>query len=342
MNKQLRVGIGQINELTDEHMKFAKQLGVASVQFNTPKLPGDECWTYEDILQLRLRCEENGLILESIENVPIMFMHKIILGLEGRDEQIENYKSIIRSMGKAGIPTLGYHFMVDGTWRTSYTVPVRGEARGMGFDLSLVEVDGLDRTGNLVIARDPIYKNLLDNLVTKIVTEEEMWDNYTYFIKAVLPVAEEAGVKLALHPDDPPVARVGGISRLFWNVENFKRASDIANSEAWGVNLCLGTFSSMAGGGANIYRMIEHFGPLNKIEYVHFRNVQGTVPHFNECFLGDGNFVPLEAMKALKQVGFNGFMIDDHVPWIDYDNEWGHRSHANQMGFLQGLIAALE
>ncbi|MBP1993619.1 mannonate dehydratase [Paenibacillus eucommiae] len=340
MGNKLRVALGQFGALTDEMGKFAKQLGFDSIQLNT--LGEDESlWEYEGLLALRQQCESYGLTLEAIENVPIQYFYKIMLGLEGRDEQIAKYQQIIRNMGKAGIPILGYHFMPDGTWRTSYTVPLRGGARGMGFDLDLVQTGAPDRTGSLPIARDPEYLKLLNSVADRVFTEEERWEYYEYFIRAVIPVAEEAGVKLALHPDDPPVPMVGGIARLFHNIDGFKKAMEIADSDAWGLDLCLGTTSSMLGGADTVREMIEYFGSRNKIVYGHFRDVQGTVPKFNECFLGEGNFSPVEMMRALKKVGFTGFIIDDHVPWIDYDEGWGYRSHAHQSGYLQGIIDAI-
>jgi mannonate dehydratase len=342
MKKKMRVGLGQFSQLTDDQAKFAKQLGFDSIQLNTPQLPGTVSWAFEDLLNLRLRCESYGLTLEAIENVPIDFMYKIMLGLPGRDEQIEHYRTIIRNMGKAGIKMLGHHFMPDGTWRTSYTFPLRGGARGMGFDAAQIHTEQLNWSGNLVIERDPGHLSRLQSLVSKPIGEEEMWEYYTYFIKAVVPTAEEAGVRLALHPDDPPIPKIGGISRLFWKMDNIKRAMAIANSDAWGIQLCLGTCSSMDGGAKTVYDMIDYFGTRGKILYVHFRDVQGTVPSFNECFLGEGNFNPVEAIQALHQVGFNGFMIDDHVPWVDNDTAWGHRAHAHQSGYLQGVLSALE
>lgn len=341
MRAQMRVALGQFPFLKDEEIKFCKQLGVNSVLINTPSIPGDSCWEYEDLLALRLNCEENGLALEGIENVPLLWMHKIMLGLEGRDEQIRNYQQTIRNMGKAGIPILGHHFMPDGTWRTSYTVPLRGGARGMGFDLSLVHTEEVDWSNNVVMARDPKYSQLFHSLVKEPISEEQMWDHYTYFIQAITPVAEEAGVRLALHPDDPPVAKVGGVARIFSSVNGFKQAMKIADSPAWGINFCIGTCSSMEGGARNVYEMIDTFGPTGKLIYAHFRDVQGSAPSFNECFLGDGNLNPVEVMRALKQAGFTSFMIDDHVPWIDYDDAFGHRSHAHQMGYLQGIIASI-
>lgn len=341
MGAQMRVALGQLPKLGDETVKFCKQLGVNSVLLNTLTLPDTGFWSYEDLLDIRLECEENGLTLEGIENVPISWMHKIMLGVDGRDEQIRNYQQTIRNLGKAGIPILGHHFMPDGTWRTSYTVPLRGGARGMGFDLDLVRVHEVDWKGNLVTARDPGYAELILSLMKEPVSAEQMWDNYAYFIRAVAPVAEEAGVRLALHPDDPPVAMVGGRARIFSSVNGFKRAMEVADSPAWGINFCIGSCSSMEGGARNVYEMIDYFGPLGKLVYAHFRDVQGSGSKFNECFLGDGNINPADVMRALKKVGFTSFMIDDHVPWLDYDDGFGHRSHAHQMGMLQGIIASI-
>ncbi len=124
-----------------------------------------------------------------------------------------------------------------------------------------------------------------------------MWANYTYFINAVLPVAEASGVQMAIHPDDPPVAMLGGVARIFRDPAGFKRAWELnPTSPAWGLDLCLGCCSEMPGGAADVREMIEFFGPKGRILYVHFRDVQGTVPNFQECFIGEGNYNPAEAM----------------------------------------------
>ena len=185
MAETMRVAIGQFSELTDEMLRFAKQLGVSGIVLNTPKIPGEKRWEFMDLLRLRVQCEEYGLRLEAIENTPIRFYDKAMLGLPGRDEQIENYCETIRNLGRAGIPILGYHWMANGVWRTSRTAFGRGGARVTAFDLDLVQ------------NAPPTHG--------RVFTEEEMWRNYEYFLRAVVPVAEEAGVKLALHPDDPPV-----------------------------------------------------------------------------------------------------------------------------------------
>ncbi|WP_274363204.1 mannonate dehydratase [Paenibacillus thermotolerans] len=339
----MRIAIGQFSELSDETLQFARQLGVAGVQLNTPKLPGTHRWEYEDLLDLRLKCEEYGLRLEALENVPITFYYKAMLGLEGRDEQIEHYQATIRNVGRAGIPILGYHFMPNGVWRTSFKTPGRGDSQVSSFDLALVHsTEAGSVVGHAVAERDSRLKKVIESSGDRIVTEDEMWANYEYFIKAVLPVAEEAGVKLALHPDDPPVEMLGGVARIFRNVEGFKKAMEIADSDAWGLDLCLGCCSEMAGGALNVQEMIRYFGPIGKIFYVHFRDVQGTVPKFQECFLGEGNYRPSQVMRLLQEVDFTGFILDDHVPAIVNDSPWGHRSRAHAVGYLQGMLELLE
>lgn len=335
----MRLAIGQFNELDEEILTFGRQLGVSGVQMNTPRLPGDKHWEYEDLVQLKRKCEQFGLKLEAIENVPIHFYDKIMLGLDGRDEQIEHYRTTIQNMGRAGIPILGYHFMPNGVWRDSFDTPGRGEAAVSSFDLSKVKPGAPRSTvGHAVAERDPRLKQLIENGPDWIIREEQMWKNYEYFIKAVIPVAEASGVKLALHPDDPPVDMLGGIARLFCNMESFRKAMDIADSDAWGLDLCLGCCSEMTGGEKNVREMIEYFGPRGKILYVHFRDVQGTVPRFQECFLGEGNYRPSQIIRLLRKAGFDGFILDDHVPTVVNDTPWGHRSRAHAIGYVQGLL----
>src|SRR4051794_19910632 len=308
----LRVAAGQIRDLTDEKLRFAVQLGVSGVQINTPLLPGESYWE-EDVLRAQvLKCQEYGLMLESLENVPAHFYSKAMLGLPGRDEQIENYQRTIRNVGKAGIPILGFHFMPNFVWRTEWLAPGRGGAGCTKFDLAAVEqAEGAAGLRQFVaIAEERKDEIPLFTDEVEIVTHEQMWANYVYFINAVLPVAEEAGVKLALHPDDPPVPMLGGVARLFKSPDDFKHGYELSNgSPAWGLDLCLGCCSEMAGGAANVREMIEFFGPKGRICYVHFRDVQGTVPRFAECFIGEGNFNAAETMRLLKRTGFDGFVL---------------------------------
>src|SRR5438132_7188339 len=167
----MRVVLGQFDQATEERLRFAKQLGVNGVLLNTPRLPGEKRWEYMDLVRLRGTVEDYGLCLEALENVPLKFYDRAMLGLAERDEQIANYQETIRNVGRAGIPILGYHWMPNSVWRTSATTLGRGGAHVTSFDLDLV------RQAPLTHGRE--------------FPEDEMWQNYEIFMKAVLPVAEE-------------------------------------------------------------------------------------------------------------------------------------------------------
>jgi mannonate dehydratase len=319
VNQTMRVALGQFNQATNELLKFAKQLGVDGVLLNTPILPGEARWEFIDLVQLRSRIEESGLVLEALENVPLKFYDRAMLGLPETDDQIENYQETIRNVGRAGIPILGYHWMPNSVWRTSNTTPGRGGAEVTSFDLDLVR--------NAPLSHGRVYG------------EDEMWANYERFLKAVLPVAEEFGVKLALHPDDPPVESLGGVARLFRSFEGFRKGIiEVAPSPNHGLDFCMGCWSEM---GKGVIDPIRYFGTRGKIFYVHFRDVQGAVPKFQECFVGEGNVDVVEAMRTLREVGFTGFMIDDHVPHMVDDSDFGHRGRAHATGYMLGLLNAV-
>jgi mannonate dehydratase len=316
----MRVVVGQFNTATHEILTFAKQVGVSGVQLNTPSLPGERRWEYGDIRRLRALVESYGLRLEALENTPVRFYESAMLGLPDRDRAIENYQATIRHVGQAGVPILGYHWMPNSVWRTSRIAPGRGGALCTAFNMA--EVDPKQLT------HDRVY------------THDEMWANYEYFMKAVLPVAEQAGVMLALHPDDPPVASLGGVARLMNSFEGFKKAMEIVPSPNSGLDFCMGCWSEMRGG-KGVLEAMEYFASRGKLAYIHFRDVQGAADNFQECFLGEGNVDLVAAMRTLRKAGFTGFFIDDHVPHMVDDTQWGHRGRALATGYIQGLLTAV-
>jgi mannonate dehydratase len=315
----MRLALGQFNELSDERLQYIKQLGVDDVLLNNPVLPGETHWKFTDLLHLRMRCEDSGLRLAAIENVPRRFYEKAMLGAPERDEQIEHMATTIRNMGRAGITILGYNWMPNGVWRTSRTTPGRGGATVTSFDMELA--------ANAPLSHGREY------------SQEEMWASYEYFLRAIVPVAAEAGVKLALHPDDPPVASLGGVARIFRDFEAFKRAMDIVDSPVNGLDFCHGCWSEM---GPGVIEAVRYFGERGKILYVHFRDVQGTVPRFQECFINEGNSDMFQVMKTLQETGFTGFLIPDHVPHIVDDTRWGHRGRAHAIGYMTALLEVLD
>jgi mannonate dehydratase len=339
---KIRVAVGQFHDLTDARLRFASQIGATGLQMNNPTLPGDARWEEKDVRALVKKVEAYGLKFEAIENVPTHFYHKVMMGLEGRDEQIENYQATIRAVARAGVPLLGYHFMPNSVWTTDRGSATRGGAVARQFDMAVVEAsaDDLDVLRSFMPTTLGRASSMpLLGRDGPVISEEQMWANYEYFIKAVLPVAEEEGIRLALHPDDPPVPMLGGVARLFYRPWAFKHAFELAGgSQAWSLDLCLGCCSEMTGGKANVTEMIEYFAPKGAIAYIHFRDVQGTVPNFTECFIGDGNYDPAEVMVLLAKTGFDGFLLDDHVPKMDDDSDWNHRGRAHAIGYMQGLI----
>lgn len=341
----MRVILGQTQGIDGELLAFAKQLGIRGVQVNTPRMPGDGLWELEGIEALVQRCRADGIALEAIEGVPISFYEKAMLGLPGRDEQIEKMAETIRNVGRAGVLYLGYHFMPLSVWRTDRAAIGRGGARVTVFDEQ--RVDEAMREGTLLVSRRDLTSDhdsfmRLDGLrYSNGQRAEDLWDNYVYFAKALAPVAEEAGVVCALHPDDPPVAKLGGVPRIFVSPESLERAMNEVDSPNWKVLLCLGSISEMDGEEA-VIRSIRTLGRGDKIAYVHFRDVKGSVPAFEECWLGEGNFDPVRVLDELRLVGFDGFVMDDHVPEIDNDSPYHHRARAYAIGYLQALIAATE
>lgn len=334
----MRVALGQYYSATDEYLTFAKQLGVKGVQFNmipkTPDLPDEKgYWELDDLKRLKQKVNDYDLELEAIENVPRHFYIDAMLALPRRDEQIENYQRIVRNMGEAGIPVLGINWMPNMVWRTPMAIG-RGGVKVTAFDMELA------RAGEIVngIA-------VVEEAEGREYTEDEIFDNYVYFMEKVLPVAEESGVKIALHPDDPPVESLGGIARVFYKPENFKKALDTLPSPNHGLDFCMGCFSEMyysdQSSGEGVLDALRYFGERKKIFYIHFRDVQGCVPVFQECFPGEGNVNVVEAIRTLKEVGFDGFIIDDHVPEMIDDSPWRHRGHAYATGYIMALVEAV-
>jgi mannonate dehydratase len=341
-NLPMRVGL-RTRTLSADRLAFCKQIGVDDV-FLDHRAPRGDVFTdegddfdeaatvtidrgvvpsVEELVRARERAADAGLRLMGIQSLSYNVYGEIMLGKEGRDEQLETIEELLWNLGEVGLPILGYQWNPRGVvpMRTSET-RLRGGARGRAFDVDEIQdpyepVDGLERE----------------------YTEEELWANYEAFLEEILPVAEEAGVRMALHPADPPtVEQLGGIPRLFRSFEAFRRAMELVPSPNHGLKLCLGCFSEMPD--TDVEDVIRHFGERDEIVFVHFRDVVGTWPSFNETFVDDdaSNFDPLSAMDALRDAGFSGVIVPDHVPTVIDDTDWGHRSRAHAVGHLGGLV----
>jgi mannonate dehydratase len=343
----MRIAVGQAARPTDEYLAFARQIGAGGVQFNTPDLPGQQRWEAADLMALRDRVESFGLRLEAIENVPNSFYGNAMLGLPGRDEEIENVIATVTSMGAAGIPILGFHWQPASVWRTAVVPEGRGGAVVSRFDLPIAQDPS--RTHDVWVARrDRRVEDAKDSWTRGALfdigaerDDEQMWAAFEYFVAAVAPAAEAAGVCLAVHPDDPPVPELAGVSRIFRTVDALKRAADWWQGPGFAIELCLGTVSEM-GGQPAVLEAIDYLAPRGKIAYVHLRDVRGTAASFAECFLGEGNYDPPVVLRALRRGGFAGFILDDHTPALVGDSPYGHRGRAFALGYIQGLIEMME
>ena len=326
----MRLAFGAIHEVNDDILKFAKQLGADGIIAHTQDFgqPEKGHLDFAPLINLRTRVESYGLRLEALENVPWKWNYKILLGLPGRDQQIENYQKTVRNIGAAGIPILSYNFHAMRFYRTSFHTKGRGDADVTSFKMDLV------RNAPLMTAGPGIDTSLIPLSHRRPIGDDEMWANFEYFIKAVVPVAEEAGVKLALHPDDPPVPSIGGVARIMRSPDAFKRAVETVPSDCNGLLFCQGCYAEM---GCDIPETIRYFGIRKKIFYVHFRNVRGTAEDFAETFMDEGDTDMLAAMKAYKEVGFDGVMTEDHAAHVVGDTDWGHRYRASAMGYIRAL-----
>ena len=319
----MRAGFGQFKSATPEYLRFAAQYGATDILLNNAALPGaGGLWQLQDLVKLRQSVEKFGLRLSALENVPTNFYDHIMLGGPKRDEQIENMIATVRNMARAGIPIFGYNWMPSNVWRTPSAF-IRGGAEATAFDYEIAQESPL--------THDREY------------TEEEMWDNLEYWIKIITPVAEEEGIRLGIHPCDPPISPLGGIPQLMRSIDSYKRLTEIVDSPSNAIEFCQGTFSEMAdSAGEGIYRTIEYFVSRKKILYVHFRNVSETVPKFQEEFVNTGYVDMYRAMKIYNDHNFDGFFIDDHVPHTHGDSAWGHRGRAFANGYIQALIEAVQ
>ncbi len=301
--------------------RLAKQAGVdLAVGGLAPDdlLEGEAPWDYAPLARMKARYEAAGFKLAVIEARPPL--NKAKRGLPGRDAEIATVCTLLESMGRLGIPVWCYEWMTDFNWvRTNLATPSRGGSVVTSFNAADVPASLTDQP--------PI-------------DEEALWRNLAYFLKIVLPVAEKAGVKLAMHPDDPPLSPIRGVGRIMRSVENFQRLLDLDPSPMNGITLCQGNFTLMTD---DLPAVIRQFG--KKIFFVHFRDVRGTPAAFEETWHDAGKTDMLACMKAYREIGIDGVLRPDHVPTVEGDSnaDAGYSAFGRlfAIGYIKGLHQAV-
>jgi len=321
-----QLGVEQIVSLLDAGEQRLRWLHGASTRdertVSEPLPAGEHAWSRGALERLQARYQEAGFGLVAIEDTPPM--DDIRLGRAGREEQLDLFCEQVVAMGAIGVPVLCYNWIPVYSWaRTAVDVPARGGAL----------VTAYDHAEMLAMPARP---------EADLATEELLWENFEYFLRRVVPVAERAGVRLALHPDDPPISPVRGLGRIMCSVAAFQRVIDLVPSDCNGITLCQGNFALMTD---DLPATIRHFGRQGRIHFVHFRDVRGTPESFVETFHDDGPTDMLACLKAYADVGYDGVLRPDHVPTLagESNDRPGYellgRLHA--VGYITGLREAV-
>ena len=302
--------------------KLSKQAGVdyavGGLPFNEPFNGTDAPWDYLPLVRMKQRYESAGFNLAVIEARPPL--NKAKRGLPGRDEEIATVCTLIENMGRLGIPVWCYEWMTDFNWmRTSTNTISRGGSVVTSFDNALMKDAPPTENG-------PI-------------SEEKLWETLEYFLKKVVPVAEKWNVKLAMHPDDPPLSPIRGVGRIMSSIDNYQRLLDLIPSPMNGITMCQGNFTLMTD---DLPGVIRNFGRQEKIFFVHFRDVKGTVEKYEETWHDAGKTDMLACMLAYKDINFEGVLRPDHVPTVEGDSNEnaGYSSFGRlyAIGYIRGLM----
>ena len=321
-------------DFSEDRLKFAAQIGADGVSgAPEPRRSDRGFYTAGTLIAAHDLVKSYGLEWAALRMVPWEWTYRWMLGLEGAKEQIEKYKKTIRSVGAAGIGLLIYNMHALRIYRTSNDAPERAGARATRFKMLDVEGAKLMEHPNSGVNTKLIRKN-----ERRIINDQMLWENLRRFLEAVLPVAEESGVRLGLHPDDPPVPAIAGVSRIMRSPDAFRKFLDLVPSPNSGVVFCQGCFTEM---GCDIPAEILDFGKRGKIFSVDFRNIKGELNDFQETFPNTGNADMTAAMQAYHDAGFDGWMTPDHAIHMDGDTDWGHRYWAYAVGHIHGLDEAL-
>jgi mannonate dehydratase len=272
-------------------------------------------------------------VLAALENLDPAHWHDILLDGPLRGKQIENVKTIVRRLGDAGIPVLGYNFSLAGVCGRVTAPSARGNALALGMDGPAED----EPVPNGVVW-NMVYDQAAPKGTLPPISHEELWRRLQRFLEEVVPVAEQAGVRLAAHPDDPPMPTMRGQPRLVYQPQMYQRLLDITPSRSNSLEFCVGTVAEMTEG--SVYDAVDAYTKQGKIAYIHLRNVVGKVPHYRETFIDEGDVDMTRILAILQNNNFDGVIIPDHTPQMSCSAPW-HAGMAHTIGFILGVKAML-
>jgi mannonate dehydratase len=350
----MRVGLTLSGKLlSEEGARFARQLGVEDVVVhltdyarnadNSAYLAGavgpinGDCidvplWSYERMSDVVGMLARHGLTVAAMENLSPNFWSDILLDGPQKHAQMEALKQLVRDAGRAGIPVIGYNFSIAGVWGWQRKRAARGGATTAVFAMKEIDAAKPIPDGTVWNMR---YREGVPGAPPVQVSEADLWARLKWFLEELVPVAEDAGVRLAAHPDDPPVEQLRGAARLVNSHEKYDRLLGLVPGPANALEFCIGSLQEMLGG--DVYQTTRRFARAGSIAYVHFRNVRGKVPNYTETFVDDGDVDMAEIVRILRDEGFDGVLVPDHVPELDCPAPW-HAGHAFTVGYMRALI----
>ena len=351
----MKLGFGLYrNSLNSKNYQFVNQIGATHIvahltnYFNgsNPEISsGNEngwgicenepLWDEDLLSNLKKEINDHGLELEALENFNPLHWHDILLDGPKKNEQIEGLKQLLKTMGKVGIPIMGYCFSIAGVWgweRGNY-------ARGKAESVALIE--------NSRDLQEPIpdgmvwnmrYRKGESNKFISEVKEKEVWERLEFFLEKLIPVAEENNVVLAAHPNDPPMPVLRKTARILKNPSEYDKLIEINKSPNNKIEMCLGSIQEMAEPGLELY--LDKFSKDKRIGYIHFRNVKGKVPNYIEAFVDEGDINMVNVIKILKKNNFEGVIIPDHTPALNCSAPW-HAGMAYAVGYIKALMQSI-
>jgi mannonate dehydratase len=355
----MKLGLGLYRHmLIPENFRFARQAGATHIVAHLtdyfskePRIPQSESegqgwgmtggsgtpWTRDELAVLKSAINAEGLELAALENFDPAFWHDVLLDGPKRDEQIAGIEQLIRDMGAVGIPVMGYNFSIAGVWGHVVGPWARGGAESVGFH-------GPEGPQETPIPRGQVWNMAYDpaggNGTIPDTSSEQLWDRLERFLQEVVPVAEEAGVRLAAHPDDPPMPALRGHARLVYKPELYQRLLDLYPSPSNALEFCQGTIAEMVGE-MDVYEAVDTYSKQGAIGYVHFRNVKGKVPKYHEVFVDEGDVDMIRCLRIYHRNGYDGAIIPDHTPQMECAAPW-HAGMAFALGYMKAAITMIE